>query len=323
MKKATIPSFHLAPMAELTTPCLRSIIRSFSSDVVLYSEMLSAGAVVRGGHFNESRQITLATDDPFIFQIIGCEPNTMGAACAVLSQERCSGIDINMGCSAPDILARGWGSKLLTDISLTKNIIRQCRKHTTGTLSVKIRSGFDKHDTDFLKSFTSMLQDEGVDYLTLHGRFAKQAFKRRADWELVRMLKNHLNIPVVGNGDISTAQEAAAYITEGYCEAVMIGREAVKSPWIFKSCSGSGDSTFTVDIENIFLEMLTLIEEYLPLELHKSRAHRFAAYYSGNVMFGHDLMSSIRQCDSLSAMGECFSAYLSRNPHERIITVPC
>ncbi len=166
-------TFMLAPMAEITTAAFRKTVRKFSQDVVLFSEMLSAAAIVSGAAENEIWVKKYEFDDPLIYQIVGNSEKKMSEACRILSGSGCVGIDINMGCSAPDILRKGMGAGLLLDIDNSRNIVSACRRATPGKLSVKMRSGFSENNAEYLIAFVKMLEEEGVDFITLHPRFAK------------------------------------------------------------------------------------------------------------------------------------------------------
>ena len=315
-----LPSkYKLAPMAEISTPALRSIIREFSTDVVLCSEMLSAGAIASGAYHNEPLIRKNESDDPMIYQIIGDSPETMSRAAEILSGRGCYSIDINMGCPAPLITRKIQGARLLTDPDLARRIISACRKKTKTYLSVKMRSGYEHNDTNKLIEFALMLQDEGVDFITLHPRYAKLSFTRSADWNLVKILKQNLKIPVTGNGDITTPETARSRLEETGCDAVMIGREAVKSPWIFRLCENHDNSRtekITINTEEIFIKTLENISNLLPENLHKSRAHRFASYFTKNYIFGHYFMNEIRRADTIEKMLVIIKNFYLRNPAE-------
>ena len=226
-------TLFMAPMAEITTPSLRRCVRKFDSETVLYSEMLSGAAIACGSFHNEPLTKINEDDEPFVFQILGGDPDIMAEACRILAEKKCSGIDINMGCSAPDIIKKFQGSKLLSDMEAARKIIQKCRKAYRGTLSVKMRSGFETSDNQYLLDFAEMLEGEGVDYITLHPRHGKLSFRRTADWGLVKLLKDSIKIPVVGNGDIAVPDDVQARFSETGCDGIMIGRNAVTSPWIF------------------------------------------------------------------------------------------
>lgn len=316
-----LPSpFFCAPMAEITTPALRRVIRRFSRDVVLYSEMLHAGAIAARAKHNEPLTATYDFDAPLVYQIVGGNPDVMAGACRILSDRSPYAIDINMGCSAPAVMKTGGGAKLLADLDTARSVVRACRRHTPCGLSVKMRSGFDSSDPARLADFTAMLQDEGVDFIALHPRHAKLGFRGAADWRLVRMARERLAIPVIGCGDITTAGVAIERLQSTGCAGVMIGREAVKSPWIFRSCADllrGEHREYELPVHELFITVLRDIQLYLPEKLHKSRGHRFCRYYSKNAYFSHDLFTKIRREDTIDGMICVVDDYFGRNPHEK------
>lgn len=311
----------MAPMAELSTPALRGCVRGFSRDTVLFSEMLSASALVGTAQHNEPLMQKNEKDDPFVYQILGGDPDVMSLACKMLEEIGAKGVDINMGCSAPDIIKRVQGARLLREPDIVRDIIRKCRRSFSGTLSVKLRSGFESSDKAFLLNFTRMLEGEGVDFITLHGRYAKLSFRRKADWDLVKFLKENISIPVIGNGDILKPEDAAVRINETGCDGVMIGREGVKSPWIFaltEELISKGYYSLKVDLFEVFQGVMKDLEKNLPSHLHKSRGHRFCFYYCKNFVFAHDIFKKIRNVDRINQMIDILEEYLYRNPQERV-----
>ena len=311
----------MAPMAEITTPSLRRLVRKFDPGTVLYSEMLSAASIVCGSFLNESLTVINDSDEPFLFQILGGDPDTMAEACVILSEKQCSGIDINMGCSAPDIIKKFQGSRLLSDMDAACKTVRKCRKAYNGTLSVKMRSGFEQSDNRYLLDFAKMLQGEGVDYITLHPRHGKLSFRRTADWGLIKLLKENLKIPVVGNGDIATPEDVQRRFNETLCDGIMIGRNAVVSPWIFAAAReliASGRYRMEIDLSAVSKEVLTGLKDDLPEHLHKSRGHRFLFYFTKNFIYSHDLFKKIRNTDRIDLMIEIIEEYVLRNPAEKI-----
>jgi len=311
----------MAPMAEITTSSLRRCIRKFSSQAILYSEMLSSAAIVNGSEHNRYLLNMNINDNPYIFQILGGDPDLMAAACEILAEKGAMGIDINMGCSAPDIIKKIQGSRLLADIDLAQSIVKKCRKIYKGTLSVKMRSGFESANSKYLVDFAKMLQYEGIDFITLHPRDGKQSFKRTANWNLVKLLKENLTIPVIGNGDIASPEDAAMRFNETGCDGIMIGREGVRAPWIFAITDefiSTGSYRLEVDLAAIFKDVLLGIKNDLPEHLHKSRAHRFALYFSKNFVFSHEIFKKIRNLNEIDLMIEIIDEYVLRNPGEKI-----
>ena len=315
--------FFLAPMTEITTPALRRIVKDFSRQVILCSEMISAGALVSNSGYNRAINVKYDFDDPYIYQIVGSKPAIMAAACSMLSETGCFAIDINMGCSAPDIVKRGAGAKLLTNIDQAREIVKRCRGATTCNLSVKIRTGFEENHRARLIDMVTMLEDEGVDFISVHPRYAKLAFRRLADWRLISLIKRHVSIPIIGNGDIDSPQKALSRLKDTP-EGVMIGREAVRSPWVFQLCNAllhRENRVVSIDHLEVYTRALDYITLYHPPEFHKSRAHRFSFYYAQNTTYAHNLFKAIRNAKTIDEMKKIVEDYYKRNTHERVKSI--
>ncbi|MFC1669398.1 tRNA-dihydrouridine synthase family protein [Spirochaetota bacterium] len=306
-------------MAEISTPALRQVIKGFSEKVVLFSEMLNANEVVSNSHLSKPLFKKYEFDDPFIFQIIGENPQNMAEACAIISDKGCFSVDINMGCPSSDMAKKGYGAILLDNLKRAKEIIRSCRSAAKTRLSAKIRSGYMNDDTKKLLIFVKMLEDEGVDFITLHPRFAKLHLSRKANWDLIKLIKKNVKIPVIGNGDIDGPEIAIKRMNETGCNGIMIGREAVKSPWIFKLCNTLNEKkeiNLDINIEKPFIQILELIRKYTPPILHRRRAHKFCYFYSDNVKFSHELFKKIKNTDKIDDMKILIYDYFDRNPGE-------
>ena len=321
-----LPKLFLAPMADLTTPAFRRVVRTFSQNTVLYSEMISAAALVKGGMRNDYISTFHNFDTPMAFQIIGNDAEVMAKAAEILNEKNPFSIDINMGCSAPEILARNWGSALLRDKSIALNIVNKCRKRVK-TLSVKMRMGFKEKDNEKLIKFAQDLQNEGVDYITIHGRSSNMAFKRSANWDIAKILKNELNIPVIGNGDICSTSDAIVRLK--ITDSIMIGRFAIRCPWIFSFIENALEnksenklnekSQKEIVITSIPKQVIDGINEFLPIELRPSRILKFCVYFCLNLKFGHQLFKEIQKCDNSDNIIQLFDEYFNRNENEKFI----
>jgi tRNA-dihydrouridine synthase B len=311
--------FMLAPMAEISTPALRSCIASFAPDTILYTEMLSANLLLHGGIFNNAL-LQKNESEKTVYQLLGKDPVILRDASQKLEALSPYAIDINMGCSAPDILKTGGGACLLKEPDRAREIIKTVRAAVRCPVSVKIRTGWNTVDLSFTREFCTMLEHEGASWITIHPRAAKQGFRGAADWKIIASMKEALSVPVVGNGDIIDAYTAHSRISSGMCDAVMIGRAAVQKPWIFGACRQTGGSSTTVDLAETASAILDGIRTQLPPELHTSRALRFLSYYTKNFTFGHSLFTLIRKEESIDAMKEHLIAYCDRNINERTVS---
>jgi tRNA-dihydrouridine synthase len=225
-------------------------------------------------------------------------------------------------------------------------MIRRVRKMTKKRLSVKLRLG-PGEDFDYLVRFCRRLEAEGVEFITLHPRTAREKFRRKARWDCVGRLRGELGIPVAGNGDLSSAADLLRRAASGDCDAVMTGRAAVRAPWIFAQArrmaaaaaetaraedrapaAGRGtvspgtdkpapDKKITVDLEEAALRFLDLLSRYQPPEFHLSRARRFFRYYCDNFVWAEYLRNRVNREKTLEGIGAVIRAYCTEHPEER------
>ena len=243
----------LAPMAGVTDYSFRIICKEHGAGIV-YSEFVSAHGIIRKNE--KTLDMIKFTDEerPIGIQIFGDEPEVMAkAARFVADQFKPDIIDINYGCPVPKITKRGAGSAALKDLCLMEEITSAVVESVPQLpVTVKMRAGWDSQRI-IVEKAGNQLEKAGVKAITLHPRTTKQYFTGKADWSLIKILKQAVSIPVVGNGDIGTADDVKRMFEETGCDAVMIGRAALGNPWIF----GEIKSIF----ENTALPPAPLVED--------------------------------------------------------------
>ena len=222
----------LAPMAGITDLPFRIICRELGAGLV-FSEMVSAEALIR----NQGKTFTLLRSDPaekpVAFQIFGSRPASMAAAARILSQRPLDCIDINMGCPVPKVLKSGSGSALLRDLTLAREIMDAVVEASAVPVTVKIRLGWDGNSIIAL-DLARAAEAAGVAAITVHGRTRTQGFSGRADWSMIKAVKDAVGIPVIGNGDVRSGPDAGKMRDETGCDGIMIGRACQGNPWIFR-----------------------------------------------------------------------------------------
>ena len=226
-----VPLF-LAPMAGVSESPFRRLCRSFGADVVV-TEFLSAEAIRRENDATLSKLRFGADERPIGVQIFGADPQGMGEAAAIVTDVFAPEfIDINFGCPVKKVVKRNGGSGCLKDLGLVEGVIRSVVAHTHLPVTVKIRSGWSEEMRDPV-SIARRCQDAGARALTLHPRTRAQMYSGAARWDEIAAVVGALDIPVIGNGDIKTPDDAARMHAETGCAGVMIARGSFGQPWIF------------------------------------------------------------------------------------------
>ncbi|MEM9193253.1 MAG: tRNA-dihydrouridine synthase family protein [Myxococcota bacterium] len=236
----------LAPMEGVTHPMFRQLMADLGGIGIVCTEFvrvsrapLSAPAL--------AREVIKAEGVPLSVQVMGNEADKMAEAAEVISDNGAEVVDINLGCPMPRVVKKGVGAAMLTNPELLFEVLCSMRARVHGLLSAKIRAGFD--DADDVLGIASVVEKAGVDFLVVHPRRRADFYQGTADWRIVKALKEFLRMPVVGNGDIWYAEDALRMERETGCDGVMIGRPALRNPWIFDQiqCLREGRTPFRPD----------------------------------------------------------------------------
>jgi tRNA-dihydrouridine synthase B len=224
----------LAPLCGITTAPFRRICLEQGADMVV-TEMVSSEAVTRGR--SEDCKATRGLDvaeGPLSLQIFGGNPERMGETAARLSERQPVYIDMNFGCPVKKIVNGGGGSAVLREVDLLGNICREVARRSSVPVSAKIRAGWDRPTGEKVRELARAIEGAGVTMLAIHARTRAQGFTGKANWDLIAEAKQAVSIPVVGNGDVRSADDVTRMAEQTGCDAVMIGRAAIGNPWIFQ-----------------------------------------------------------------------------------------
>ena len=302
------PPLILAPMAGITDQYFRRILKRIGGVGVVSMEFISSEALTRGSERTRAMMHFHEEERPLAIQIYGSDAARMSDAAAFVQELGADLVDINMGCPANKILKGCSGAALMGDLRLAERIIRACRDRVRIPLTVKFRLGLDDQRSNYL-DLGRACEANGVDGVALHARTARQMFSGKADWDRIRRLKETLSIPVSGNGDILTPDDALAMWRATGCDGVMIGRGAMQNPWIFRATAARlrGEEAPRVtweDRREMILGHFRMLrdEEEERFALHKIRT--FTGWYTHGLPNGKHLRQRISSLPTVDAFLE-------------------
>ncbi|MDD3981254.1 MAG: tRNA-dihydrouridine synthase family protein [Spirochaetales bacterium] len=347
-------SLLLAPMVGITNRAFRTLLEELGGPDYAFTEMASAEAYISNAPFESVYTDPRPRPERTSVQFFARSAESLAAACAKLKNNTLhglpAGVDINFGCSAPHIRSKKGGSAWSSDPEQAAELVAAARSVWPGTLSAKVRLGPDD-DYDRLLAFCSRIVEAGLDFLCIHPRRDDQKFKGKARHGYSLRLAKDISCPLAANGDIVSAAQLAilfnengsgAKMTEGGAEkkeldadlqgaivtdhpsgtggagvyAAMIGREAVRKPWIFALLRASLASG-SIDRMAVGLRFIALAELYLPEAWRLESARRFFSYYCEQFSFAHHVKYKTMNSPNLGAMAETFAAYFDQLPGDR------
>jgi tRNA-dihydrouridine synthase B len=223
----------LAPMAGVTDIAFRGLCVEMGCGLV-YTEMVSAKGLYYNSENTEELLKVSEEEKPVAVQIFGSEPHIMAKACDYFNDndDICL-VDINMGCPVNKIVKNGEGSALMRNPKLAAEIVRQVKKASTKPVTVKFRKGFNDNEINAV-DFAKEMEQAGVDAITVHGRTREQMYEGKADWDIIRQVKEVVKVPVIGNGDVFSVETAMQIAQHTNCDGIMVARGAQGNPWLFK-----------------------------------------------------------------------------------------
>ena len=221
----------LAPMAGVSDLPFRLLCREQGCELAV-TEMISAKAVWYKNRGTADLLRTVEEDRPLAVQLFGSDPEICGEIAGRLSEGPWDLIDFNMGCPVPKVVNNGEGSALMKDPKKAAEVVRAMVQHSKLPVTVKIRAGFERANRNAVEA-AKYLEDAGAAAIAVHGRTREEYYSGRADREIIRAVKEAVSVPVIGNGDITSASEALDMFNRTGCDGIMVGRGAEGNPWIF------------------------------------------------------------------------------------------
>ncbi|PNH18555.1 tRNA dihydrouridine synthase DusB [Lachnospiraceae bacterium] len=262
----------LAPMAGVSDLPFRLLCREQGCELAV-TEMVSAKAVYYKNRGTAELLRTEPSDRPLAIQLFGSDP----AICAEVAEQLEEGpweiIDFNMGCPVPKVVNNGEGSRLMTMPKLAGEIIQAMVKRVRKPVTVKIRSGFDREHVN-APEFAKVLEQAGAAAITVHGRTREDYYSGRADRSVIRAVKEAVSVPVIGNGDITSGEEARSMLEETGCDGIMIARGAEGNPWIFSEIRWALEGKQGVQPRVMAHEKRDLILRHMEMQIQQDGAQR-------------------------------------------------
>jgi nifR3 family TIM-barrel protein len=316
------PATVLAPMAGVTDTVFRRFIREMGGCGLLMTEFTSADGVVRWRDRTAKRFLHFYEDEhPISSQLFGSNPESLAEAARRVEGFGFDLVDLNLGCPAKRVVKCNGGSGLLRELPAIRRIFESIRAAVKIPFTVKFRAGWSESELVY-RELAKMAEDCGLDAVAMHARTREQGYSGQAQWQWIAELKTLVSIPVIGNGDIRTPEDARAMVAETGCDGVMIGRAAASNPWIFRQISqytatGSYDVASRTDRYKMIRRYFgMLIEEGYPDASGKMK--QFASWFTHGVEGGARLRKAIYQARSPQQIVEEVEAFFASPEPETI-----
>lgn len=317
----------LAPMAGICDGPFKRVVRRFDHDSLLSTELVNGESWVRGSHDMAARAVLRPGESPVALQLSGHDPVFLALAAAKAQEEGADLVDFNLGCPSSHIISSGNGAALLRDPSVVAPLFTAVRRAITVPMTVKMRLGWDDSLRTGLE-IALIAEACGADAVWVHGRTKSQGYGGQADWLALREFKEKLKIPVIGNGDIFTPQDAQEKRALAGVDAVAIGRGAMGNPWIFKRANHfilTGEllpePTLLERIETARLQCQFLLEELgETLGVRESRKH--VAWYVKGLPETQALRTAVNQATTALALNQALDRYVDDQPDLDVVARP-
>ena len=315
------PPLALAPMVGLSHSAMRSLLMEIGGWGLLFTEMLAAKQLP---HENAGVSPYLSrgdTERPLFYQVFVSHLQYLEKAVRKLESLSADGIDVNLGCPAPQLRKSGAGGYLAGHPAEVRKIIGTLRKSTGLPLSAKIRLGTEL-DSGKLIDLCTMLEGEGVDLVSIHARLHREKFCRPPRWEYIGEAKERLTIPVFANGGIFTVADARKCLQVSGADGLMIGRGGMENPWLFGQVASSvygvtrGGRAYTH--EQLYLRFIELLAERFAPERRLGRLKEFTHYFSKAYPFGHYLASQVQMSQTVGEAAERAQEFFADNQPDNV-----
>jgi len=303
----------LAPVAGHTDSIFRQAIKSLGGCGLVVSELVSTEAMTRRQVKSDHLTRFVDIERPVSIQIFGSDPARMAESAAMVEAMGADIIDVNLGCPVKKVVRQGGGSNLLRDLPLLERILRAVRQAIKAPLTAKIRSGWDRNSINAIEVL-KIAEDCGVEGLAIHGRTRCDLFSGKSDWNIIAQVKEKARIPVIGNGDVFTPEDAVRMFQETGVDGIMLGRGVLSNPWLIRQCwdhlSGKAITRISLNERADFMvRFLKKVSEETPPPVALGKLKKIGGYLSKGFPGSTHLRARMHGAHTVSELFEVIREY--------------